>query len=212
MLWLHMIIGKLHWFPDQIITKLYVHGMTRVSPSFSVIAAAAADCVNTYTYRDFLKESNQVYTNIYTKWVPERLYIMFIYEFWCFLKVVNGFFCFCFRHRSDRGWFVTYLNLLLKVFNVLNSQVQHVCRVCLLQIDRGKQHWYMRPPPLTHKRWLVWLCATSQNVTLSMFGTRSCSFLILSLILVLLTWRAVHTDYYLKLVQLCLGICNQTQT
>lgn len=67
MLWLHMIIGKLHWFPDQIITKLYVHGMTRVSPSFSVIAAAAADCVNTYTYRDFLKESNQVYTNIYTK-------------------------------------------------------------------------------------------------------------------------------------------------
>jgi len=58
----YMIIGKLNRFPDQIITKLYVHGTTRLSPSFSVIAAAAAaaaDCLNTYTSRDFLKESNQ---------------------------------------------------------------------------------------------------------------------------------------------------------
>jgi len=141
----------------------------------------------------------------------DHIFMQLVVYFWCFLKVVNGtknilFWGALDRHRSDRGGFVTYLNLLLEVFNVLNGQVQHVCCVCLLQIEENNIGICVLHHSLTHKRWRVWLCATSQNVTLSMLGTRSCSFLIRSLILVLLTWRAVHTDYYLQLAQLCLGM------
>ena len=86
------------------------------------------------------------------------------------------------RVFSSGFWFkfvlVAYLDFSLKVFNVVNSQIQHVWCVCLLQM--GKQSIVQGWTKLAdNEKW--------KDFTLSMLGTRSWSFLIRSLILVLLT-------------------------
>lgn len=80
-----------------------------VSPLIFSITASA--CVDTCTLHDCLKASVQI----------------------CSRKKSEGVSTQYGRSCDDPVFYLTYLNLLLEVFNVVYSQLQHVCCVRLLQ-------------------------------------------------------------------------------
>ena len=100
----------------------------------------------------------------------------------------------------QRTYWTAYLNLLLEILDVVDSQIQHVrcvgllqeMEVCRLQTSQLWSGLHIENLLTTHtmsmsycllgcRRYRMWS-------TLSMFGTSSCSFRIRSLIFVLLTW------------------------